>query len=177
MPVIRLHLQCILIGQPVLPATCAKLQIPIGTSCDQSTSPQLQLCQPSLEGNVSCCSFGGGLMVTDGANFKAFNSIFSNNAVPVYGSIGGGIWLSACQAYVRHLSPLDPHAFPSICSLVASSAKISCNLPSCYLHPVATHAEPLPKNLMCNFSMMLPVIEAIGISSSNRTHDVDMQNL
>ena len=39
-------------------------------------------------------------MVTDGASFKAFNSIFSNNAVPIYGSLGGAIWLSACQAYV-----------------------------------------------------------------------------
>ena len=27
-------------------------------------------------------------MVTDGANFKAFNSVFSNNAVSVYGSLG-----------------------------------------------------------------------------------------
>ena len=44
-------------------------------------------------------------MVTDGASFKAYNSIFSNNAVPVYGSIGGAIWLSACQAYVSPCSP------------------------------------------------------------------------
>ncbi|KAK9826645.1 hypothetical protein WJX74_007664 [Apatococcus lobatus] len=43
--------------------------------------------------------FGGGLMVTDGASFKAYNSIFASNAVTVYGSLGGAIWLSACQAF------------------------------------------------------------------------------
>ena len=37
----------------------------------------------------------------------AFNSIFASNAVTVYGSLGGAIWLSACKAYV---SPL-PAAF------------------------------------------------------------------
>ena len=95
--------------------------------------PHLQLWQFSSESNVSCCSFGGGLMVTDGANFKAFNSIFSNNAVSVYGSIGGGIWLSACQAYVRPW-PLIL-CFLKHLNFDRSICKYELHLPGCNRHP------------------------------------------
>ncbi|KAK9844847.1 hypothetical protein WJX74_007583 [Apatococcus lobatus] len=42
--------------------------------------------------------FGSALMVTDGASVKAYNSVFLNNRVDVFGSFGA-IWLSACQAF------------------------------------------------------------------------------
>ena len=52
--------------------------------------------------------------------FAAFNSIFASNAVTVYGSLGGAIWLSACQAYVSCF--VRSHESPSLTVLLHAPA-------------------------------------------------------
>lgn len=47
------------------------------------------------------CSFGGALMVTNGASFKSYKSVITTSAVSTPDKAGAAIWLGQCQPEVR----------------------------------------------------------------------------
>ncbi len=47
------------------------------------------------------CSFGGALMVTNGARFETSEAVITSSAVSTPESAGAAIWLGSCQSNVR----------------------------------------------------------------------------